>query len=79
MEVATRRAARVIAIAIDLMIEVCVFMIAFTPVCFVYPPATIPPRGHAGISIGEVVLDSAISRVTSAINWLPFAGLTKYP
>ena len=78
MEVATRRAARVIAIAIDLMIEICVFMIVFPPVCFCVSARHHPPAVYAAIST-EVVLDSAIRRVTSAINWSPFAGLTKYP
>ena len=43
-EIATRRAVRVIAIAIDLMIEICVFMIVFPPVCFCVSARHHPPR-----------------------------------
>jgi hypothetical protein len=51
-EVATSMAIRVVAIAIDLMIEICDFMIVFFPsLLLCYPPI---PSSYAAISTGNV-------------------------
>ena len=58
------RVARVIAIASDLMIESCVFIIVFPPVFTFVLSGRLSSTVRQRSGQGEVVLDSAITRVT---------------